>query len=141
MLASLEFFNGDGKPLTGGVKVGNSLKAVIGVRVEHPVANLEACLGFETLSGQRVFTAHTVFEPNRSDMIECLSERTFTCEIPHFILVPGIYKVLVAVGIGDNTADMVEDAAQLEVVDADYYGTGKSPWNGLIVLKHHWHVH
>jgi hypothetical protein len=36
-------------------------------------------------------------------------------------------------------SDLVEDAARIEILDSDYYGTGKSPWNGLIVLKHHWY--
>jgi lipopolysaccharide transport system ATP-binding protein len=138
VLASLEFFNGDGKPLNGGLKIGAPLKAAINVRVERPVS-MDACLGFETLSGQRVFTAHTAFEPNRPNM-ECVGERTFICEIPSLILVPGIYKILVALGAGGTIADLVEDAARIEVVDADYYGTGKTPWNGLIVLKHHWYL-
>jgi hypothetical protein len=54
--------------------------------------------------------------------------------------VAGIYRILVAVGIGGVAADVIEDAARLEVVEADYYGTGRSPWNGLIVLKHHWYL-
>ena len=59
ILTSLEFFNGDGEPLNGGLKVGASLKAAIRFRLEHPVVNMEAALAFHTLSGQHVFTAHT----------------------------------------------------------------------------------
>jgi lipopolysaccharide transport system ATP-binding protein len=140
VLASLEFFNGDGKPLTGGLKLGASLKAAIGVHVERPIVNMDACIGFETLSGQRVFTAHTAFEPNRPERVEA-GEQTFICEIPSLILVPGEYKILVAVGIaGGMPVDLVEDAARIEILEADYYGTGKTPWNGLIVLKHHWYL-
>jgi homopolymeric O-antigen transport system ATP-binding protein len=221
LLTGLEFSNGNGRPLNGGVKVGAALKVAIHLRAEHSICNVDACLGFDTLSGQRVFTAHTAFEPNRSmtetglntqggdrdatlpertqcssamkpqtqrfdnetsdakvkhriegehgnetfypgafappgsrpdrqsirrlpgsvnNPGECVGERTFICEIPSLVLVPGIYKILVALGIGGETADLVEDAARIEVVDADYYGTGKSPWNGLIVLKHHWYM-
>jgi lipopolysaccharide transport system ATP-binding protein len=139
ILTSLEFFNGEGKPLNGGLKVGAPLKAAIRFRVENPVVNMDACLGFETLSGQRVFTAHTAFEPNRSNT-ECVGERVFICEIPNLILVAGIYKILVALATSDVVADIVEDAARIEVVESDFYGTGKSPWNGLIVLKHHWYL-
>jgi lipopolysaccharide transport system ATP-binding protein len=137
MLTSLKFYNGNGKPLNSGLKIGGSLKATICFRTEQPFYNMDACIGFETLSGQRVFTAHTAFDPHRS-MMECIGERTFICEIPSLILVPGTYKVIVALASSDVIADIVEDAARIEVLDADYYGTGKTPWNGLIVLKHHW---
>jgi hypothetical protein len=26
------------------------------------------------------------------------------------------------------------------VIESDYYGTGKVPWNGTFVLKHHWYL-
>ena len=139
ILTSLEFFNGDGKPLNGGLKVGGSLKATIGFRLEQPVLNMEAALGFQTLSGQHIFTAHTTFEPNRS-ATECLREGTFICEIPNLTLVAGVYKVLVALEMRDAVADIVEDAARIEVLKSDFYGTGKSPWDGFIVLKHHWYL-
>jgi lipopolysaccharide transport system ATP-binding protein len=139
ILSSLELFNGDGKPLNSGLKIGASLKAAINFRTERRIGNIDACLGFETLSGQRVFTAHTVFDPN-IPKTECLGERTFICEIPSLILVAGTYRIIVALLTGDTIADFVEDAARIEIVEADYYGSGRSPWNGLIVLKHHWYL-
>jgi lipopolysaccharide transport system ATP-binding protein len=138
-LTSLDLFNGDGKPLNAGLKIGASLKAAIHFRTDRRIGNLDACMGFETLSGQRVFTAHTVFDPNRPRK-ECLGEGTFVCEIPSLVLVAGTYKILLALITDDILVDVVEDAARIDVVESDYYGTGKAPWNGLIVLKHHWHL-
>jgi hypothetical protein len=54
--------------------------------------------------------------------------------------VAGTYKILLALITDDILVDVVEDAARIDVVESDYYGTGKAPWNGLIVLKHHWHL-
>lgn len=139
ILTSVELCNGDGRPLMGGLKIGGALKVALRFRSGSPICNVDAGLGFETLSGQRVFTAHTAFEPSRSD-IECMGERMFICEIPSLNLVPGIYKILVALAIGGELSDLVEDAIRIEVIDTDYYGTGKTPWNGLIVLKHHWRL-
>jgi hypothetical protein len=34
----------------------------------------------------------------------------------------------------------VEDATMLTVLDSDYYGTGKTPWNGVFVLDHGWRL-
>jgi hypothetical protein len=135
----LELFNGDGKPLTAGLKIGASLKASIHFRTDRRIGNLDACMGFETLSGQRVFTAHTVFDPNRPRK-GCFGEGTFVCEIPSLVLVAGTYKILLALVTDDILVDLVEDATSIDVVESDYYGTGKAPWNGLIVLKHHWHL-
>jgi hypothetical protein len=40
--------------------------------------------------------------------------------------------------IGQVEVDKIDNAARFEVIPSDYYGTGKSPWNGIFVLKHHW---
>jgi lipopolysaccharide transport system ATP-binding protein len=140
VLQALQFFNGSGKPLAGAIKVGAPLKVAIRFHTDAPIHNVEGCIGFETLTGQRVFTAHTAFEPN-SGASDCVGERTYICEIPSLTLVAGIYRILVALGSSGEIADIVEDAAHLEVIESDYYGTGKSPWNGLIVLEHHWRLH
>ena len=139
ILQSLEFFDGEGKPLRGGVKIAGPLKVAIGFFLERPLPAIDACIGFETLTGQRVFTAHTWFEPSRGDA-ECVGKRTYVCEIPSLTLVAGLYKILVAIGSAGAVTDLVEDAARLEILDSDYYGTGRSPWNGLIVLEHHWYL-
>jgi homopolymeric O-antigen transport system ATP-binding protein len=139
ILQSVEFFHGNGKPLRDGVKIGGPLRVAVRIYLERPIPNLEACIGFETLTGQRVFTAHTAFERTHP-YTDCAGEWTYVCEIPSLTLVAGVYKILVAVGSLMAIEDLVEDAARIEVLDSDYYGTGKSPWNGLIVLKHHWHL-
>jgi lipopolysaccharide transport system ATP-binding protein len=139
ILQTLELFRGNGEPLCGGVKIGGSLKIAMRFYVERPLPNVDACIGFDTLTGQRVFTAHTSFEPARGKT-DCVGERTYICEIPSLTLVAGVYKLLVALGSAGVVTDLVEDAARIEILDSDYYGTGRSPWNGLIVLKHHWRL-
>jgi hypothetical protein len=37
-------------------------------------------------------------------------------------------------------ADSIEDAAKITVLESDYYGTGKVPWNGTFVLRHRWYL-
>lgn len=140
VLKKLELYNGDGKPLQRGISIGGSLKAILRFEADYSMENLDACLGFETLTGQRIFTAHTAFERQRTK-VKGVGTRAFVCEIPNLTLVPGVYKLLVALGTGGGSGvvlDIVEDAARIEILDADYYGTGKTPWNGLIVLPHHW---
>jgi len=42
--------------------------------------------------------------------------------------------------IGQVEVDKIDNAARFQVIPSDYYGTGKSPWNGIFVLKHHWYL-
>jgi hypothetical protein len=51
---------------------------------------------------------------------------------------PGEYAVKVWIDLNGSEADAIEDAAKIRVLESDFYGTGKVPWNGAIVLKHNW---
>ena len=42
--------------------------------------------------------------------------------------------------IGFDEVDLVDDAARIQVIESDYYGTGRVPWNGAFVLKHRWQL-
>jgi hypothetical protein len=96
-------------------------------------------LGFNNSYGQRVFTAHSMFEPNRS-VKECAGPQVFTCEIPRFTLMPGEYAVKVFLELKNREADAIEDAAKILVLESDFYGTGKVPKNGMFVLEHGWYL-
>jgi lipopolysaccharide transport system ATP-binding protein len=139
LVKRLELFTDQDKPLNGNLRMGSSLKAHIYFDLEQPTTNLDACLGFDSLLGQRIFTAHTVFERDK-----CLNERNgeqvFICEIPSLTLVPGEYKIKVGLNIHGSVRDCVDDAARLTIIESDYYGTGRIPWNGTFVLKHSWQL-
>jgi lipopolysaccharide transport system ATP-binding protein len=139
LLTKLELYTTDDRPLDRGLHIGAPLKARIHFRLEEPVSNLDACLGFNTLLGDRIFTAHSLFEPNRMQG-ERIGEQVFVCEIPSLTLTPNDYKVKVALNIDDVEVDFVEDAARITITHSDYYGTGRVPWNGRITLKHHWYL-
>jgi lipopolysaccharide transport system ATP-binding protein len=139
LLKRLEFFTDEGRPLSGGLRMGSSLKACIQFELEEPTASLDACLGFDNLFGQRVFTAHSLFEP-RKDWGKRVGKQVFVCEIPSLTFVPGEYKVRVSLSIHGQPCDYIEDAARLTILESDFYGTGKVPWNGYFVLGHRWYL-
>ena len=137
-LRSLELLSDGDQPLNGTIRMGAPFRARI--RCDVPgAAKVDAAIGFDSLLGQRVFTAHTWFEPD-FDGAQPSGERTFVCDIPSLKFTPGEYKILVALAVGGLPIDVVEDAARLDVIDADYYGTGRVPWNGLVVMDHHWRL-
>lgn len=139
VLNKVEFFTGDHVTIDGTVPMGDPLEIRLHFHLPERVSNLDAGLGFDNMFGQRVFTAHTCFEPHR-----CLEERVgaqmFVCTIPALTLVPGEYSLRIWLESGPKTIDWVEDAARVQVVASDYYGTGRVPWNGVFALKHNWRV-
>jgi hypothetical protein len=78
-----------------------------------------------------------MFEPHRWEK-EQSGRQIVSCEIPAFTLMPGEYAVKVWLDLKGREADAIEDAAKITVLESDFYGTGKVPWNGTFVLNHHW---
>jgi lipopolysaccharide transport system ATP-binding protein len=136
-LKKLELLDGNDQPLRGTLPAGESLKAVIQVELENPSLNVDVELGFYTLNGERVCTAHSAYEPAREHR-RLLGEQIFICEIESLPLIPGEYKVQVGLDIARREVDCVQDAARLTVVTSDFYGTGVLPTKGVFLLNNHW---
>jgi lipopolysaccharide transport system ATP-binding protein len=139
LLKKLEFFSDGEQPLIQGLPIGSQLKIRVHFDLPTPTANFHIGLGFNNIYGQRMFTAHTMFEPDRSDQ-EQVGPQILCCEIPSFTLVPGEYAVKVWLELKNAEADVVRDAARITVLESDFYGTGKVAWNGALVMKHRWHA-
>ena len=139
LLKRLELFTDGGRSLNGSMKIAASLKAYVHFKLESRTSDFDICLRFDNLLGQPIFNAHTLFQPDRPHG-EWVGDQTVVCEIPSLTLAPGEYKILVGLIVRDIGVDVVEDAVRINVIESDYYGTGKVPWNGFIVLKHHWYM-
>jgi len=139
LLRRLEFLTENEQPLTEGLPVGSRLKVKVSFDLPQATTNFNVGLGFNNSYGHRIFTAHSVFEPNRWEQ-ERVGGQVLSCEIPSFTLTPGEYTVKVWLDLKGSEADAIEDAAKITVLEADFYGTGRVPWNGAMVLKHHWRL-
>jgi lipopolysaccharide transport system ATP-binding protein len=139
LLRRLEFLTENEQPLTEGLPIGSRLKVKVNFELPNPTAHFNVGLGFNNSYGHRIFTAHSVFEPNRWEK-ERVGAQVLSCEIPSFTLTPGEYTVKVWLDLKGSEADAIEDAAKITVLASDFYGTGKVPWNGAMVLKHNWHL-
>ena len=109
------------------------------VHFNLPVATsaFDVGLGFNNAVGQRVFTAHTLFEPNR-DHSPVAGPQVLVCEIPSLTLLPGDYVLRVWLDVGNTEADLIDSAARITVLESDFYGSGKLPSDGMFVLDHTW---
>jgi lipopolysaccharide transport system ATP-binding protein len=136
-LQKIELYTNNQEPLLRGVPVGGSLKVRVHFTVPHPTSAFDVGLGFSNAYGQRVFTAHTRFEPDR-DYPQIVGAQVVVCEIPNLTLIPGDYVLRVWLDIGKLEADLIDSAARIKVVESDFYGSGKLPNDGAFVLEQHW---
>lgn len=138
LLESMEFFTDGDVAMAGTLPMGAALKMRIRFNFPEPVESFDVGIGFDNVYGQRVFTAHSCFEPERDGGLH-LGPQTFVCSIPSLTLVPGEYVLRVWLDANRREVDLINEAARIQVIESDYYGTGRVPWNGVFVLKHHWY--
>jgi len=71
---------------------------------------------------------------------EVAADGVFTCTIPRLPLAPGHYTLSVICEIDGRVADWVQHAAVLEVIEGDFFGTGRLPsqGHGTFVVDHSW---
>jgi lipopolysaccharide transport system ATP-binding protein len=139
LLRKVELFTDGDAPLDRGLVIGARLKVKIYFDLLRPTEGFNLVLGFNNMFNQRVFTAATHFEPERSHGA-ISGPQVFSCDIPSLTLVPGDYTIFVWIDIGSTKADLIEDAFRISVIDGDYYGTGRAPWDGMFVLPHRWRL-
>ena len=138
LLKRMEFYTDGDRPMVEGLQIGARLKVRVHFELPSPTNSFNIGLGFNNIFGQRIFTAHSQFEPNRSNR-EHVGPQVFVCDIPSLTFMPGDYMLRLWLDIGNTEADLINDAARISVIESDYYGTGKVPWNGTFVLKHNWY--
>lgn len=70
------------------------------------------------------------------------AEGSFVCSLERGALMPGRYIANIYTAVNGVVADWVTDAASIEVLEGDYFGTGRTPPSGYgsVVVPHHWRV-
>jgi lipopolysaccharide transport system ATP-binding protein len=139
VLKKLEFYTDGDQPLAEGLQIGSGLQVRVHFELPHLTSNFNVGLGFNNAYGQRAFTAGSQFVPARYPGA-LVGPQVLICDIPSLTLTPGEYSISVWLEIENAEADSANDAARVLVLESDYYGTGKVPWNGMLVLKHRWHI-
>ena len=136
-LQAIELYTNHDEPLLKGIPLGGRLKVRVHFNLPSATSAFNVGLGFNNAVGQRVFTAHTVFEPNR-DPAPVSGPQAMVCEIPSLTLVPGDYVLRVWLDVGNTEADLIDSAARITVLESDFYGSGKLPSDGMFVLDQRW---
>jgi hypothetical protein len=137
LLQAIELYTENDEPLLTEIKLGGYVKVRVHFNLPVATSSYNVGLGFNNAVGQRVFTAHTLFEPNR-DQATVSGPQVLVCEIPKLTLVPGDYVLRVWLDVGNTEADLIDSAARITVLESDFYGSGKLPSDGMFVLDHSW---
>lgn len=139
LLRRLELYTMAHRPLNGAIPVGAPFVARIAVVLESRAIGFDIGIRFDNLLGQGILTTSSAYDP---DFVgpDGAGEHVVVCEIPSLTLMPGEYRLRVAVRVGGAEVDAVDDAARVSVSSADYYGTGKMPRSGTFVLAQRWRV-
>ncbi|MFL6415940.1 MAG: ABC transporter ATP-binding protein [Bryobacteraceae bacterium] len=91
-----------------------------------------------TSNGEKVF--HIDNNMSSVALSPTVANGQYECSIPKLPLPPGRYQFNALVKVGEVIADDVYGAATMNVLPADYYGTGRAPSanGGLIFAEHIW---
>jgi lipopolysaccharide transport system ATP-binding protein len=138
LLQELEFYTNGDQPMLEGLQIGSKFQIRVHFELPHLTSNFTVGLGFNNAYDQRVFTAASQFAPNAVTGPR-VGPQVLICDIPSLTLTPGEYSLSVWLEIENAAVDLVNDAARIRIIESDYYGTGKVPWNGVFVLKHRWY--
>ena len=89
-------------------------------------------------AGVAYFASHLTGE----DLLVTRGDGTIVCRIPRLPVLPGRYSVNIYGEVNGVLSDWVIDAAELEVGEGDYFGTGKLPPSdyGRVALQQTWHA-
>lgn len=101
--------------------------------------NVEVAVGIRRLDQSRLIYLGTKIVHQDAQLVQ--NSGFFLCHIPQLPLEPGQYSVTVEIKQNGIIADLVEAAASIDVIEGDFYGTGRIwPYGGFL-CKYTWSHH
>ncbi|MBM3301533.1 MAG: ABC transporter ATP-binding protein, partial [Deltaproteobacteria bacterium] len=131
---------------SGSARSGGDVEIRLHFEVRSGVAAKNVLVGFllSTNLDTPVFLQHSGL--TNTDFGALPARGVFVCRIPRLPLVPGRYLITFSVladrGVGGNYLDSVRNAAELQVVEGDFYGSGVLPNNprAASLVDAAWHL-
>jgi lipopolysaccharide transport system ATP-binding protein len=110
------------------------------IRPHSSKARAEVRLAFSNEYGQRLFICRSNISHSKN--LELPVKGQIRCRINRLPLIAGRYIISVFCKINGLMADNLQDAFDIEVIDGDFFGTGKinAPDGGNLLVEHTWEV-
>lgn len=132
-----------GKPIEQGVS-GQPLVVKLSYQSvqAQPLPNCRASVTFYDLLGQPLFNCSS--ELVIQDPVTLAAHGELRCVVPRLPLSRGQYLLTLFLQVNHEIEDWIENAIELDVVDGDFYGTGRlypPGWHGKgVLVPHHWQI-
>jgi lipopolysaccharide transport system ATP-binding protein len=105
-------------------------------------SDLTIGIGINGSYGDRLITLLNKFDPAVLSRDYTIVDGTvIVCNVPRLPLRHGVYYLSLYIDINGEVSDAIKDALQIEIHEADFYGTGIMPSSsqGPYVLNQSWH--
>jgi lipopolysaccharide transport system ATP-binding protein len=122
------------------VPVGTHLTIIMHYKHSKPLVDPYFGLRFETIEGVPVFLVQT--RAQKGSLKDLPASGTIACHIARFPLAPGTYFISAGCGSRKTQLDYVRRGCQLQVVEADVFGTGRltNPGRELVIVDADWEL-
>jgi lipopolysaccharide transport system ATP-binding protein len=124
-----------------GLTSGHMGRIVLGLEAKKAFTRVRACIAFLDTFEQRVQYLNSYFVGE--DMAKVEPGTKLVCEIPRVTLAPGRYRVQLWLQTsGTVLQDRITDAGIVDVVEGNFFGTGKAMPEGtqLVLTDYAWRV-
>jgi lipopolysaccharide transport system ATP-binding protein len=139
VIQKVEFLNQKGNPVAT-VQSGDAITVRIHYQHSDILRDPYFGLVFETLVGVKVFWVQSKMQ--KGPLPDLAESGIVECRIPRLPLLAGTYLVTVGCGSQLEQLDHIERGAELQVAEADVFGTGRkpNPKVALIFVDADWEV-
>jgi lipopolysaccharide transport system ATP-binding protein len=131
------YVNGRRNNLT--MVTGQDNELIIEYEAEAPLKNVHISAGFYGLHGEAI--AYLSNDLTQGEFLTLPAKGKLICRFEKLNLLPSRYSLNLFTKVNNVIADWVANAADVQVVEGDYFGTGKLPPRqyGAIIVPHQWH--
>lgn len=138
--SNLRFENPEGQPLVQ-PRSGDEVVFVIEYEADttFSLSNVSVAIVISSIYGQRICTFYSDFSGDKFTGMSRSGE--FKCYISKFPLAAGQYNVNLWSASENMEVDWIVDATSFNVIEGDFFGTGRVPItkvHGLTLVMHHW---
>ncbi len=121
--------------------IGDQIRFIMLLTVDRPIKNAAIGLGILDSNGERVVTHHTMFQHPVAWGVNKYVK--ITVDWAECILCHGPYHFVSALYESGQMIAVWEDIGEIQVIDADYFGTGRLPdpqVQGKVVTRAKWRI-
>jgi lipopolysaccharide transport system ATP-binding protein len=122
----------------GEAVVGQDIRFCFAYKAAKPLRNVHVSFNLQEYIGDPIVNCYTADVGRGFAVVP--ETGIFVCEIKKFPLCPSRYTGNVQSEVNGYVSDWVRGAILVDVVDGDFYGTGKLPGQGKVIVLHDWNV-